>query len=148
MPRIATFTLNPTLDHSSEAEAVTPVRKVRTTAGRYEPGGGGINVARVVQELGGDPVAVYFAGGFSGGALGDMIGAFGFDRHAVAIAGNTRISHAVFERKTGQEYRFVSEGPKVSEAELADFLADRKSTPAAWIVASATGRGGCGGRVG
>src|SRR3546814_18511763 len=99
MPRIATFTLNPTLDHSSEAEAVTPVRKVRTTAGRYEPGGGGINVARVVQELGGDPVAVYFAGGFSGGALGGLLGAFGFARPAVALPGNTRHSHAGFPRK-------------------------------------------------
>src|SRR3546814_13633925 len=99
MPRIATFTLNPTLDHSRAAEAVTPVRQVRTTAGRYAPGGGGINVARVVQALGGDPVAVYFAGGFMGGALGELNRAFGFERHCVAIARHTSLRHCVVRRR-------------------------------------------------
>lgn len=59
MKPIVTLTLNPSVDGSAQAEVVQPIRKVRTTDERYDPGGGGINVARVVQELGGTALAVY-----------------------------------------------------------------------------------------
>lgn len=52
MKPIATITLNPAVDGASEADEVRPIRKVRTTHERYDPGGGGINVARVLAELG------------------------------------------------------------------------------------------------
>ena len=58
MPQVLTLTLNPTIDVSGEAEAVRPIRKIRTTRTRFDPGGGGINVARVVSVLGGDAEAV------------------------------------------------------------------------------------------
>ncbi|HVL72051.1 MAG TPA: hypothetical protein VM434_09220, partial [Beijerinckiaceae bacterium] len=63
MTPIVTLTLNPSIDGASEAEAVRPTHKIRTSNERYDPGGGGINVARVVNELGGASLAVYLAGG-------------------------------------------------------------------------------------
>ncbi len=54
MKPIVTLTLNPAIDGACEAERVQPTHKTRTTGDRYDPGGGGINVARVVSELG-DP---------------------------------------------------------------------------------------------
>ena len=48
MKPIVTLTLNPTIDAASKAETVRPTRKVRTFDERYDPGGGGINVARVI----------------------------------------------------------------------------------------------------
>ena len=45
---IATLTLNPAIDGSSEARSVGHTRKIRTSNERIYPSGGGINVARVV----------------------------------------------------------------------------------------------------
>ena len=45
-----------------------------------------------------------------------MIDAIGLDRRAIPIAGLTRVSHTVFERSSGQEYRFVPEGPALARA--------------------------------
>ena len=67
MKPIVTLTLNPTIDAASKAETVRPTHKVRTFDERYDPGGGGINVARVINELGGRSLAVYLAGGLTGG---------------------------------------------------------------------------------
>ncbi len=115
MPPIVTLTLNPAIDAACQADEVRPIRKIRTSNERYEPGGGGINVARVIKELGGEALAVYCAGGLIGQALGEMVAAAGLDRRAIQIAGLTRVSHTVFERSTGKEYRFVPEGPALSE---------------------------------
>ena len=59
MKPIVTLTLNPAIDASCQAEEVRPIHKIRTSHERYDPGGGGINVARVIRELGGEAIAVY-----------------------------------------------------------------------------------------
>jgi 6-phosphofructokinase 2 len=79
---IATLTLNPAIDGSSEARSVGHTRKIRTSNERIYPGGDGINVARVLTRLGSGV-------------------------EAVVVAGDTRINLAVHERETGKEYRFV-----------------------------------------
>lgn len=112
-----TLTLNPAIDEASEAEVVRPTHKIRTFNQTYEPGGGGINVTRVVHELGGNSIAVYLAGGSTGGVLDDLLGARGIARRRIPIADDTRMSHVVYERSTGQEFRFIPEGPEVSERE-------------------------------
>ena len=117
MTSIMTLTMNPAIDGSSEAQKVHPTRKIRTVNQIYDPGGGGINVARVITRLGGDVIAAYLAGGATGGVLDSLLDRDGVARLRVDIAGHTRISQAVFERETGLEYRFVPDGPTVSEAE-------------------------------
>lgn len=118
MGRIVTLTVNPAIDGACEADAVHPTRKIRTRNDRYNPGGGGINVARVVRRLGGDVRAIYLAGGATGAVLDELIDTAAIDRTCIPIAGHTRISLNVFERASGQEYRFVPEGPVVSPAEI------------------------------
>jgi 6-phosphofructokinase 2 len=61
--------LAPTVDLSSEAELIKPVHKVRTTNDRFDPGGGGINVAHVVTALGSDVLALSVKGGATGALL-------------------------------------------------------------------------------
>jgi 6-phosphofructokinase 2 len=119
---IVTLTLNPTIDGASEADVVRPTNKIRTSNQTYEPGGGGINVTRVVHELGGSSIAVYLAGGSTGGVLDDLLGSRGIARRRIPIAGDTRMSNLVYERSTGLEYRFIPEGPEVSEREWARCL--------------------------
>ena len=55
---VVTLTLSPCLDISSQVDHVEPSRKLRCSDDRMDAGGGGVNVARVVTELGGDALAV------------------------------------------------------------------------------------------
>jgi 6-phosphofructokinase 2 len=136
MKPIVTLTLNPTIDGASEAEQVRPIHKVRTRNERFDPGGGGVNVARVVRELGGPAFALYMAGGATGGVLDALLRQHEIPARRIDIAGATRISLTVFETSTNLEYRFVPEGPEVSEAEWRAFLAAIEAADFDYLVAS------------
>jgi 6-phosphofructokinase 2 len=135
-PRLITLTLNPALDLAAEADEVVPVHKIRMHHEHADAGGGGVNVARVVHELGGDAVAIIAAGGASGRVLEEMLDEAGVARHSVPIGGRTRVSLNVQDCKTGLEYRFVPEGPTLSGAEFADCLAAIEREPGEWLIAS------------
>lgn len=136
MKPIVTLTVNPAIDVSCVADEVVPMRKVRTRDERYDPGGGGVNVARVVKELGGEAVAFYLAGGLTGQALEGLIERSGIAAVRVPIAGLTRVSHTVYETSSGQEYRFTPEGPEVTEAEWRNCLEVLSVVSADYVVAS------------
>ena len=136
MKPIVTLTLNPTIDGSASADVIAPLRKIRTSDERYHPGGGGINVARVVAELGGDALAIYLAGGATGAILDDLLKDIGVACRYIPIAGYTRIAHTVFERSSGQEYRFVPEGPEVSEGEWEACLSELAALDFDYVVIS------------
>ena len=134
--RIVTLTLNPALDLVSQAEAVRPVRKIRTTGDHIDPGGGGINVARVIHALGGETLAVIMTGGVTGRYVEDLLTATHVPWRAVPIDGRTRICLTVLDRASGLEYRFVPEGPLVSSAEWDATLAAIEQIEGGWLVAS------------
>lgn len=136
MAAIATLTLNPTIDGSSEAENVRHTHKVRTSNERFDPGGGGINVARVLARLGSDVEAVYLAGGVTGPVLGGLLDRAAIPRRCVEIAGDTRISLAVHERETGKEYRFVPAGPELTFEECQRCLDTVSQLSCSWLVVS------------
>jgi 6-phosphofructokinase 2 len=136
MKRILTLTLNPAIDGAVEAEEVRPIRKIRTWAERYDPGGGGINVARVVKELGGSAFAIYLSGGTTGPVLDGLVQAAGIEGRRIPIAGHTRISHTVHERSSGLEFRFVPEGPVVTRSEWEACLAALEEIECEYLVAS------------
>lgn len=115
--RIATLTVNPAIDDSSVVDHVLPTIKLRTREERFDPGGGGVNVARVIRELGGDPFALYLAGGVTGPVFEGLLARTGVWGERLSIAGDTRIAHVVHETGTGLEYRFTPRGPEVAEAE-------------------------------
>ncbi|ASY65800.1 Tagatose-6-phosphate kinase (plasmid) [Sinorhizobium sojae CCBAU 05684] len=114
--------LNPTIDLSSEVDRVQPTRKMRTRNERRQAGGGGVNVARVIAELGGRPELLVLTGGATGAMLEDWLRMLPIDLHVVPIAEPTRIAFMVQEKESGFEYRFVPEGPEVSKESLADAL--------------------------
>jgi 6-phosphofructokinase 2 len=136
MKPIVTLTLNPCIDASSQTDEVLPMRKNRITNERFDPGGGGINVARVLRTLGGSAHAIYLAGGLNGHTLDKMIDEIGLKRTTIPIRGDTRISHTVFERRTRQEYRFVPEGPPIWDTEWQACLNMLAKLDADYIVAS------------
>ncbi|BBF91408.1 1-phosphofructokinase family hexose kinase [Blastochloris tepida] len=136
MKPIVTLTLNPSIDGAAETDTIRPTHKIRTSNERYYPGGGGINVARVVAELGGATCAVYAAGGATGPILDALIEKRGIAIHRVDIAEDTRISHSVFERSTGLEYRFVPEGPELQPKEWQSCLDALDDVACDYLVAS------------
>lgn len=133
---IVTLTLNPAIDISSDADAVRPTQKTRIFGDEMEPGGGGINVARTLDDFGVAVRAIYLAGGATGGALNEIIGRTRIERDCVPIEGDTRMSLAVYDRSTGQEYRFVPEGPEVRESEWREALRRSASAQCRYFVAS------------
>jgi 6-phosphofructokinase 2 len=111
MTPILTVTLNPALDLATSAEAVRPGLKLRCATARTDPGGGGINVARVIRRLGGKARAFVALGGTTGDRVATLLA-----REGIALArfdgpGETRESLSVTDRATGGQYRFVMPGP-------------------------------------
>ena len=135
---ILTLTVNPALDVSTSTETVVGEHKMRCGRSRLDPGGGGINVSRVIQRLGGQTLAIYAAGGPTGGAYRKLIEAEGIPTLVVPIAGSTRESFTVDETSTGKQFRFVLQGPELSEPEWRACLARvEESIPrGGYVVAS------------
>lgn len=117
MTDILTVTMNPALDVSTSTDKVIDTHKLRCTAAKLHPGGGGINVARVVQRLGGDCLALYPAGGVNGQQLRQMLDQEQVRSHCVDIAGETRESFSVHELSSGRDFRFVLPGPALAFGE-------------------------------
>jgi len=133
--RIVTLTVNPALDIASTADAVRPTHKIRTRDERFDAGGGGVNVARVLHALGVDVLALMLAGDVTGQLIGELLDAEHVPWQAVPITGRTRISYTVHE-VGGAEYRFVPPGPDVQAAEWQALLDRITQVDADWIVAS------------
>jgi 6-phosphofructokinase 2 len=136
MKPILTLTLNPAVDIACATAEVVPQHKLRTHGDRMDPGGGGVNVSRVLHELGAPTRAIVLSGGVFGRHLESLIAAEGVECLPVAIAGTTRIAMTVHDEKNGHEYRFVGEGPVVGEAEIAAALATLAAQDADWLVIS------------
>ena len=135
---ILTVTLNPSIDVSAATQAVTSEHKLRCTDVRRDPGGGAINVARVLKRFGADCRALYPAGGILGRLLRRLLDDEGIDSMALDIAAETRESFTVLERASGREFRFVLPGPQLERTEwqsCLDAVAAMPQAPA-YVVAS------------
>ena len=138
MSTIVTLTMNPALDIATSTDRVVPTHKLRCAPPRYDPGGGGINVARAVHALGGDTAAIFPVGGPAGEMIHHLLDQEGVRHHPIAIGGFTRESLAVEDRQTGEQFRFILPGPKVSDADQERCLDQLSAAAAAadFIVAS------------
>lgn len=120
--RTVTLTVNPALDTSTEVDHVIVDRKLRCTTPTHSPGGGGINVARVLHALGDDAIALYPAGGPMGEVLTRLLAAEGVDQQLIPIEDWTRESFTARATYSNQQYQFVLPGPRLSESELSRCL--------------------------
>lgn len=141
--RIVTLCMNPALDITTGTPEVRPTDKLRCTAARYDPGGGGINVASVAAVLGASVTAVFPAGGPAGELVNTLLVAEGLPVHRISIGGSTRESFTVNETHTERQFRFVLPGPQLTVAEQTDCLlalrraaARSRTEPPAIVVAS------------
>jgi 6-phosphofructokinase 2 len=117
MTDILTVTLNPALDVLTTIDHVSDTHKMRCGEVLKHPGGGGVNVARVLHRLGANCQAVYLAGGVTGDRHHKLMSAEKVRCHVVPIKQETRESFSVHELATGHDFRFVLPGPQVAPAE-------------------------------
>src|SRR6476620_7446582 len=137
MAAVLTITPNPSVDTWTTTGKLVSQAKLRCTMPLHHPGGGGINVARVLHRLGIDVLALHVANGPTGEALAQLLA----DEHLpvlqVAGAGDTRRAWTVIETSSGCEYRFVLPGPALPESAFAavmDHLATLQPPPAMVVL--------------
>ncbi len=122
MNNIITLTVNPVIDKTTTVDGMEPNRKLRCTAPIYFPGGGGINVSRALQNLGGRSTALYLAGGASGVHMKGLMEVRGIEQIVVSQEGRTRENLSVTDTKHKLQYRFGVPGAFVKESEWKESL--------------------------
>ncbi|NBT30975.1 MAG: 1-phosphofructokinase family hexose kinase, partial [Rhodobacteraceae bacterium] len=111
MRDILTVTLNPALDIATSVDHVVPGVKLRCSQPQTDPGGGGINVARAIQLLGGRAKAFVALGGDTGQSLRNLLESFEMDLAVYEAPGETRQSIAVTDLGLKDQFRFMLPGP-------------------------------------
>ncbi|HIE18047.1 MAG TPA: 1-phosphofructokinase [Dehalococcoidia bacterium] len=119
---IATVTLNPSLDRTVTVEGLLVDETNRWTSLRRDPGGKGINVSRVVHELGGETVAYGFIGGTDGDELMYLLKRQGVPFDFTPIKEDIRSNFIITDLKTRRQTRIDAPGPHVSAGELESLI--------------------------
>ncbi|MCX4092435.1 1-phosphofructokinase family hexose kinase [Nocardia sp. alder85J] len=114
---VVTVTMNPAIDIATGVPQLRQTEKMRCETPRFDPGGGGINVARTVLAVGGAPTAVFPMGGHSGRLLEQLVSDAGVAVRPIPVAGWTRESFSVTDRVDDRQYRFVLPGASLSPVE-------------------------------
>lgn len=118
MVKIYTLTLAPSLDSATQTPQIYPEGKLRCSAPVFEPGGGGINVARAITFLGGRATALFPAGGATGEHLVALLQDEQVPVKSVTSREWTRQNLHVHVDASGEQYRFVMPGATLHEDEL------------------------------
>ncbi len=122
MKKIITLTVNPAIDKSTTVAGIKPNSKLRCADPIYEAGGGGINVSRVLNELGGTSLCMYMSGGTTGNHLRDMLVELDILQQVIPTEGWVRENLSVTDTTNNQQYRFGMPGPIVNESEWKNTL--------------------------
>lgn len=106
---VLTVTLNPALDLSARVPRMIAGPKLRLEDTSYDPGGGGVNVARAITLLEGRALAWVALAGASGAQHLGLLQAQAVSVHEFQAPGATRQSWAITD-DTGQQYRLQLPG--------------------------------------
>jgi 6-phosphofructokinase 2 len=133
---ILTLTINPVIDKSTTVERLIAEQKMRVPNPILAAGGGGINVSRGIQELGGQSKILCQSGGANGAILQQLLTAKKLDFEVIETIAATRESFIVTDISTNHQYRFNSVGESISEKEGQLFLKKIEQIRPEWLVAS------------
>lgn len=115
---IVTLTVNPALDKSTSVNQLVHTQKMYSEAPLFSPGGGGINVSRVLKRLDIDSLAIMQASGPNGDHLKAMLKSEDIQMACFNTKSWTRENFAVNEKSTQLQYRFDMPGPEITVMEL------------------------------
>ncbi|MEK4434993.1 1-phosphofructokinase [Paenibacillus sp. FSL K6-2862] len=128
---IYTITLNPSIDYIVEVDDLKLGGLNRMNRDLKLPGGKGINVSRVLNQLGAGNTAIGFLGGFTGRFINDKLQEDEIQTDFVMIADDTRIN---IKLKHGDETEINGLGPAICEEEAAQLLQKLSSLQTGDIV--------------
>ncbi len=133
---IGTITLNPSIDMHWIVDDFVKDDTNRAREVIETPGGKGINVSKVVRELGGKTHAYAILGGLAGERLKELAVPLDFPLSSVPIRGVTRINTLISDLKDKTQSRISAPGPAVSAGELRKFvhlLCKARPQPDWWV---------------
>lgn len=117
--KVVTLTINPALDKSAKVADMTPFDKLECFDITYHPGGGGVNISRVLHRLKVESHCLFPYGGKTGEHLIDLLEEQHVEVIATGISNLTRENFAVFNTETKFQYRFGMPTSPFDEKELA-----------------------------
>ena len=115
---IYTVTLNPALDRTIVVEKLVVDDTTRILSETLYAGGKGIDVSRVIRELGGQSVALGLVGGYDGLNLEGLLINAGVMTDFTRISGETRTNIILKQKNTGSQFMISAAGPQVSPTEI------------------------------
>ncbi len=111
---ILTVTLNPAIDYVVFGTRFTVGVTNRGEDILPDPGGKGINSARVARRLGCEVMATGFLGGYTGTFVQESLAAEGIAADFQPVQSPTRITVAFIDTRTGDQTKIVPHGPAIS----------------------------------
>lgn len=117
---IYTVTVNPSIDYIVQLNELTLGEVNRMDYDNKLPGGKGINVSRILKELGLDNTAWGFLGGFTGEFVKEALEKTGLKTNFTPIKADTRINVKI---KAQAETEINGRGPELTKEEVAAFTA-------------------------
>lgn len=134
---IVTLTPNPSVDRTVEVTTLVRGAVHRATAATVDPGGKGVNIARVLAANGQGVVAVLPWGGAEGAQLVELLRPGGVQVVPVPIRGAVRANVSIVE-PDGTVTKINEPGPVLSPGEVAAVMAAAVETSvgAAWVALS------------
>ena len=109
---IVTVTLNPAIDQTLVLDRFVAGDTLRVRSSRFDPGGKGINVSRVVKELGGQTVAMGFAPGGLGRYIEQTLRSEGIECDFVHTKGETRTNITIMDETRHMQTILSDPGPE------------------------------------
>ncbi|PIE54133.1 MAG: sugar kinase [Dethiosulfovibrio peptidovorans] len=121
---IVTVTLNPAVDEDYVVRDFVPGRWFRAMVSEKTPGGKGINVSLLLNQLGHDSAAMGFLAGFNGDYIRDALQRLRITTNFVHVEGETRTNVHVLDELGHLETGLSELGPTISEDALNRFMSN------------------------
>lgn len=115
---IYTLTSNPSIDYVMRLDEFCDGKTLRSTAEEKYAGGKGIMVAKILKNLGDDPINLGFLGGFTGEFIKSELARLEIKENFTRIAADTRIN---VKLKYDTETEINAKGPAITKEEVEDF---------------------------
>lgn len=122
-PVVVTVTLNPALDRTVEVEGLRVGGTNRAAVVRVDPGGKGLNVARVARRLGLRAIALGFVGEENSHVFHRVLAREDVEDRLLEVPGETRTNLKVLDRLTGTETEINDTGFRVAPEYLERLVA-------------------------
>lgn len=141
---IATITLNPSIDQAFSVERLVKDDANRALSVTHHPGGKGVNVSKVVRELGGPTRAFTLQAGFIGQFWAHELKKLDVPFTAYPVKGETRVNTILTDIGDHTQTRISAPGPCAparDQRRFLEMLLKVRPKPFCWVIGGSPARG-------